>query len=109
MAQRYALKIRAAKCRGRHAHMGTEAIEIDSGVTSQTTSRCHVLVVDDDAAEHERVANCLTLNDFCVTPGENGKRMMEIIRDEALCCLGLNSLCTAHLRLKRSGRRHDGP
>ena len=37
--------------------MGTEAIEIDTGVASRTTSRRYVLVVDDAAAERERVAN----------------------------------------------------
>jgi DNA-binding response OmpR family regulator len=38
----------------------------------------HVLVVDDDAATRERLADYLTLNDFRVTPAENGKRMTEI-------------------------------
>jgi DNA-binding NtrC family response regulator len=69
--------------------MGTEAIEIDTGVASRTTSRRHVLMVHDAAAERERVANYLTLNDLRATPAENGKRMMEILRDEVIDLVAL--------------------
>lgn len=69
--------------------MNAERIEIDGAVTSQTARQRHVLVVDDDPADRERVANYLALNDFRVTPAENGKRMMEILRDETIDLVAL--------------------
>ena len=48
--------------------MDTDLIEIDSGMTSRAARQRHVLVVDDDAVDRERVANYLALNDFRVTP-----------------------------------------
>jgi two-component system OmpR family response regulator len=69
--------------------MDTEAIEIDTGVASRAARQRHVLVVDDDAADRERVANYLTLNDFRVTPAESGKRMMEVLRDEPIDLVAL--------------------
>jgi two-component system OmpR family response regulator len=44
----------------------------------------HVLVVDDDAATRERLADYLTLNDFCVTAAENSERMMETLATESI-------------------------
>jgi DNA-binding response OmpR family regulator len=41
----------------------------------------HVLLVDDDAPTRARVSDYLALNDFRVTPAENGQRMMEILDD----------------------------
>ena len=69
--------------------MDTEAIEIDTGVASRAARQRHVLVVDDDAADRERVANYLTLNNFRVTPAESGKRMMEVLRDETIDLVAL--------------------
>jgi two-component system, OmpR family, response regulator len=69
--------------------MDTETIGIDAGATCRATRQGHVLVVDDDAATRDRVANYLTLNDFRVTPAENGKRMMEILRDEPIDLVSL--------------------
>jgi two-component system OmpR family response regulator len=71
--------------------MDTEVIEIDSGVASRAARQRHVLVVDDDAADRERVANYLTLNDFRVTPAESGKQMMEILRDEPIDLVALET------------------
>jgi len=71
--------------------MDTEASEIDSGVAARTARQRHVLVVDDDAADRERVANYLTLNDFRVTPVESGKRMMEILRDQSIDLVALET------------------
>jgi two-component system OmpR family response regulator len=69
--------------------MHTETIEIDTGTVCRAARQGHVLVVDDDAAARERVANYLALNDFRVTPAENGKRMMEIMRDEPIDLVAL--------------------
>jgi DNA-binding response OmpR family regulator len=69
--------------------MDTETIGIDTGETCRATNQGHVLVVDDDAATRDRVANYLALNDFRVTPAENGKRMMEILRDEPIDLVAL--------------------
>jgi two-component system, OmpR family, response regulator len=64
--------------------MNKETTWIGTGVVYPAPRQEHVLVVDDDAATRERVANYLTLNDFRVTPAENGKRMMEILDDEPI-------------------------
>jgi two-component system, OmpR family, response regulator len=69
--------------------MDTQPIGIDSCAMYRTARKGHVLVVDDDAATRERLADYLTLNDFRVTPAENGKRMMEIIKDEAVDLVAL--------------------
>ena len=69
--------------------MHTEAIGIETGVVYPAPRQGHVLVVDDDAASRERVANYLTLNDFRVMPAENGKRMMEILHDEPIDLVAL--------------------
>lgn len=49
----------------------------------------HVLLVDDDAVNRERVADYLSLNDFRVTPAESGKRMMQILDDEPVDLVAL--------------------
>jgi DNA-binding response OmpR family regulator len=69
--------------------MARETIGIDTDVVYQAPRQGHVLVVDDDAATRERVANYLMLNDFRVTPAENGKRMMEILRNERIDLIAL--------------------
>jgi DNA-binding response OmpR family regulator len=69
--------------------MDTDVIEIDSDVAARACRQQHVLVVDDDAADRERVTNYLTLHDFRVTPAESGKRMMEILRDEPIDLVAL--------------------
>jgi two-component system, OmpR family, response regulator len=69
--------------------MDTETIGIDTGAAYRAARQGHVLVVDDDAATRDRVANYLTLNDFRVTRAENGKRMMEILRDEPIDLVAL--------------------
>jgi two-component system OmpR family response regulator len=69
--------------------MNTATIGIDTGVSYSAPRQGHVLVVDDDAATRERVANYLTLNDFRVTPAENGRRMMEILHDEPIDLVAL--------------------
>jgi len=71
--------------------MDGEVTEIGPGATSRAARQRHVLVVDDDAADRERVANYLTLNDFRVTPAESGKRMMEILRDEPIDLVALET------------------
>jgi two-component system, OmpR family, response regulator len=61
--------------------MDTQTIGIEKG---------HVLLLDDDAATRQRLADYLTLNDFRVTPAENGERMMEILNDEAVDLVALD-------------------
>src|ERR1700677_3828508 len=68
-----------------------DTMEIDSGAASRATRQRHVLVVDDDPSDRERVAKYLTLNDFRVTPAESGKRMMEILRDEPIDLVALET------------------
>jgi two-component system OmpR family response regulator len=70
-------------------HMDTETIGIDTGAAYRAPRQGHVLVVDDDAATRDRVANYLILNDFRVTRADNGKRMMEILRDEPIDLVAL--------------------
>jgi two-component system OmpR family response regulator len=69
--------------------MDTQTIEIDTCAMYRTVRQGHVLVVDDDVATRDRLADYLTLNDFRVTPAENGKRMMEILNDEAVDLVAL--------------------
>jgi two-component system, OmpR family, response regulator len=69
--------------------MDTQTIGIDTSSMCRTARKGHVLVVDDDAATRERLADYLTLNDFRVTPAENGKRMMEILNHEAVDLVAL--------------------
>jgi two-component system, OmpR family, response regulator len=69
--------------------MDTQMIEVDSSAMWRTVRRGHVLVVDDDAATRERLADYLTLNNFRVTPAENGKQMMEVLNDEAVDLIAL--------------------
>jgi two-component system, OmpR family, response regulator len=69
--------------------MDTLTIEFDNCAMSRTAGKGHVLVVDDDAATRERLADYLTLNDFRVTAAENGKRMMEIVKDETVDLVAL--------------------
>jgi two-component system, OmpR family, response regulator len=69
--------------------MDTQTIGIDTCAMYRTARKGHVLVVDDDAETRERLADYLTLNDFRVTPAENGKRMMEILNDEAVDLVAL--------------------
>jgi DNA-binding response OmpR family regulator len=73
------------------AEMDAEAIDIDSGPALRAARQRHVLVVDDDAADRERVANYLALYVFRVTPAESGKRMMEILRDEPIDLVALET------------------
>jgi DNA-binding response OmpR family regulator len=47
------------------------------------------LVVDDDVDARNRVTDYLTLNDFRVTPADNGKRMMEILHAESIDLVAL--------------------
>jgi len=70
--------------------MDTQTIGIDTGALYRTPRNGHVLLVDDDAATRERLADYLTLNDFRVTPAENGERMMEILNDEAVDLVALD-------------------
>jgi two-component system OmpR family response regulator len=69
--------------------MDTQMIESDASAMCRTARRGHVLVVDDDAETRERLADYLTLNNFRVTPAETGKRMMEILNDEAVDLIAL--------------------
>jgi two-component system OmpR family response regulator len=69
--------------------MDKETTGIGTGVVFPAPKQGHVLVVDDDAETRERVANYLTLNDFRVTPAENGRRMMEILNDEPVDLVAL--------------------
>ncbi len=69
--------------------MDKQMMEIDASAMYRTAGRGHVLVVDDDAATREQLANYLTLNDFRVTPAENGRRMMEILNDETVDLIAL--------------------
>jgi two-component system OmpR family response regulator len=55
----------------------------------RSSSLGHVLLVDDDAVTRERVSHYLALNDFRVTPAENGKRMMEVLDDEPIDLVAL--------------------
>src|ERR1700719_3487143 len=48
-----------------------------------------IVLGDDDAVTCERVSRYLALNDFRVTPAENGKRMMEILDDEPIDLVAL--------------------
>jgi two-component system, OmpR family, response regulator len=69
--------------------MDTQTITIDASANYRSPSRGHVLVVDDDAGIRERLADYLTLNDFRVTPAENGRQMMEILNQEAVDLIAL--------------------
>src|ERR1700678_1686355 len=71
------------------AQIDTQMTEIGASAPCRTVSRGHVLVIDDDAATRERLADYLTLNDFRVTPVENGKRMMEILKAETVDLIAL--------------------
>ncbi len=48
-----------------------------------------MLLVDDDAPTRERVADYLRLNDLRVTPVESGKRMMQVLYEEAIDLVAL--------------------
>lgn len=48
-----------------------------------------MLLLDDDALSRERIADYLRRNDLRVTPVESGKRMMEILYDEAVDLVAL--------------------
>ena len=71
------------------ARMDGQIIGIHSGGVSPTPARRHVLVVDDDAATREHVANYLTLNDFRVTPAENARQMMEVLQKDPIDLVAL--------------------
>jgi two-component system, OmpR family, response regulator len=71
-------------------HMGTETIGMESTAVHGAARQGHVLVVDEDAASRERVANYLALNDFRVTPAGDAKRMMEILREEPIDLVALD-------------------
>lgn len=62
---------------------------IDSVETSRLARQRHVLVLDDDAADRERVANYLIHNDFRVTSAGSGERMLEILRDQTIDLVAL--------------------
>jgi DNA-binding response OmpR family regulator len=69
--------------------MDTISIGDDTGGMSPALMPGHVLVVDDDVDARNRVTDYLTLNDFRVTPADNGKRMMEILRAESIDLVAL--------------------
>jgi len=69
--------------------MDTISIGDDTGGISPALMPGHVLVVDDDVDARNRVTDYLTLNDFRVTPADNGKRMMEILRAESIDLVAL--------------------
>jgi two-component system OmpR family response regulator len=69
--------------------MDTPTIGIHTYAMRRAARKEHVLVVDDDVATRERLAHYLTLNDFRVTPAENGRRMMEILNEEAVDLVAL--------------------
>jgi two-component system OmpR family response regulator len=69
--------------------MDGQIIGIHSGGVRPAPTRRHVLVVDDDAATREKVANYLTLNDFRVTPAENARQMMEVLQEEPIDLVAL--------------------
>jgi two-component system, OmpR family, response regulator len=62
---------------------------IDAVGASRLARQRHVLVVDDDAADRERVADYLTHHGFRVTSAGSGERMMEILRDQAVDLVAL--------------------
>jgi DNA-binding response OmpR family regulator len=64
--------------------MDTIPIWNDTGGMSPALRQGHVLVVDDDVDTRNRVTDYLTLNDFRVTPADNGKRMMAILDAESI-------------------------
>ena len=55
----------------------------------RSNSLGHVLLVDDDAVTREQVSHYLALNDFRVTPAENGRRMMQVLDDEPIDLVAL--------------------
>jgi two-component system OmpR family response regulator len=69
--------------------MNAEPTWIDIGMGRSAPTQRHVLLVDDDAATRQRLVSYLTLNDFRVTPAENGKRMMEILADDPIDLVAL--------------------
>jgi two-component system OmpR family response regulator len=69
--------------------MDTATMDIERGAPYGAAGQGHVLIVDEDAAARERVANYLALNDFRVTPAANAKRMMEVLRDEPIDLVAL--------------------
>jgi two-component system OmpR family response regulator len=69
--------------------MDGQTIGIYTGTVHPAPTRRHVLVVDDDAATREQVANYLTLNDFRVTPAENARQMMEVLQEEPIDLVAL--------------------
>jgi two-component system OmpR family response regulator len=70
--------------------MDTPTIVIDTCAMYRKPRQEHVLLVDDDSASREQLADYLTLNDFRVTPAENGRQMMEILNDEAVDLVALD-------------------
>jgi two-component system, OmpR family, response regulator len=66
-----------------------QTIGFHTGAVYPAPTRGHVLVVDDDAATREQVANYLTLNDFRVTPAENARQMMEVLQEEPVDLVAL--------------------
>ena len=62
---------------------------IDSVGTSRLARQQHILVVDDDAADRERVANYLIHHDLRVTSAASGERMLEILRDQTIDLVAL--------------------
>jgi DNA-binding response OmpR family regulator len=69
--------------------MDTETTGIGGSALYRAARQGHVLILDEDAASRERVANYLALNDFRVTPAADSKRMMEILRDEPIDLVAL--------------------
>jgi two-component system OmpR family response regulator len=69
--------------------MDTQMTGIDPCAIYPTPRKGHVLVVDDDVVARERLADYLALNDFRVTPAQNGKQMMEILDEEAVDLVSL--------------------
>jgi DNA-binding response OmpR family regulator len=69
--------------------MDTETTGTDIGVPYPAPRQGHVLVADEDPEIRERVANYLTSNEFRVTLAENGRRTMEILRNEHIDLVAL--------------------
>jgi DNA-binding response OmpR family regulator len=69
--------------------MHREAIWNGTGLAGQASMAGHVLVVDDDATNRERIADYLKVNDYRVTPVDSGKRMLEILADEPVDLVAL--------------------
>jgi two-component system, OmpR family, response regulator len=69
--------------------MDAQTTGIHTAAVYPAPTRGHVLLVDDDAATREHIANYLTLNDFRVTPAENARQMMDALQEEPIDLVAL--------------------